>query len=40
MEVSTIIAIAVVAIIVFTIISIYNGIINRKNAVKRAWLPF
>ncbi|MGX1201163.1 LemA family protein [Marinobacter sp. MBR-105] len=37
MEVSTIIAIAVVAIIVFTIISIYNGIINRKNAVKRAW---
>lgn len=37
MEMSTIIALVVVALIAFWVIGTYNGIINRKNAVKRAW---
>lgn len=37
METNTLIAMAVVAILVIFVIATYNGIINRKNAVKRAW---
>lgn len=37
MEISTIVSLAFVAVIVISIIVAYNGIINRKNAVKRAW---
>jgi LemA protein len=37
METNTIIALVVGAFVLLFIIATYNGIINRKNAVKRAW---
>lgn len=37
METSTIVTLVVVAVLAFIVIGIYNAIINRKNAVKRAW---
>lgn len=37
MEMNTIIALVIIAFVAFWVIGTYNGIINRKNAVKRAW---
>jgi LemA protein len=37
MELNTIVALVVLAVFSLYIIGVYNGIINRKNSVKRAW---
>jgi LemA protein len=37
METSTIVILVIATLALFYVIGVYNGIINRKNAVKRAW---
>lgn len=37
MEMDTIIALGGIAVVLFYVVSVYNGIVNTKNAVKRAW---